>query len=837
MNRNLLKSSKAKISKFNVSPSWLKNGMVNLSRLIMSELYKFKMIFVTANLFKLLSFFLNFRMIFVGLLLVSHIYVFAGTPFKQVLEAAKAKMINGASLLENKTASGNNLVSLSKPGHGLVFENLPKAKKLAIRYASVNVGTISVAVNNQDAIKVNVHSSGDVTGSFLNAIIDIAIPKGAKLQIKLDTSDVTLNIDQIIIGNNNMGLPPDIWNLPPLQVADGEYPADWKGISRIYTVPAWWREAKFGAWSHWDPQSMPEQGDWYARGMYMEGNWQYDHHINNFGHPSEYGYKDICHNWVIDRWNPEELMNLYVEMGARYFMAMGVHHDNYDCWDSKYQPWNSVNVGPKKDIVGIWEKIARQHNLRFGIGFHHTPARTWGQFMTVRYTSDISGPMQGVPYDAFQTIADGKGKWWEGMDPVDLYGPEHDVKNPLQSPFANQFMWRVDDAITKYKPDMIYFDEHAGDSQFDLGVQMGLGLLAPQLIANYYNKSLEWNEGKIDVVINLKGVGGLYNSFENNPQLLPFVDRAIVKSTEFHIEPEIMAYPFQTETSISDWHYRSGQEYMSAQKVIELLMQNVSRNGTMLLNLTQRGRGDLDPELVQIAKDVGEWLKINGEAVYGSRPFEDCGDYTVSYTRNNSFVYAAIFNWSDSTKLLNALRSGGSTLGNITKVELLGSDVILNFVQDENGLTVKPEENAKPLSDISDQVLAQQSRVLRITHDKGWFNDDDPGAEAPGWFRYANLGAGDYNNDLTVSDTPGDVWSSSFTGTSITVITPKEAGAGMIEIGIDGQIRALVDLSTTGERKPQQMVFQETGLPDGKHYVTITNRGTAKVAVDALIIR
>ena len=181
--------------------------------------------------------------------------------------------------------------------------------------------------------------------------------------ISLVTNDITVNIDQIIVGDGDLGLPPDIWNLPPLPVTAGQYPADWKGLSRLYTVPDWWREAKFGAWAHWDPQSMPEQGDWYARGMYIQGNRQYEYHLKNFGHPSEYGYKDICHNWVIDRWNPEELMDLFVEMGARYFIAMGVHHDNFDCWNSAYQPWNSVNVGPKVDIVGTWEKVARQRGL------------------------------------------------------------------------------------------------------------------------------------------------------------------------------------------------------------------------------------------------------------------------------------------------------------------------------------------------------------------------------------------------------------------------------------------------------------------------------------------
>src|SRR5205807_4236848 len=155
-----------------------------------------------------------------------------------------------------------------------------------------------------------------------------------------------------------------------------------------------------------------------------------------------------------------------VDMGDRYFMAMGCHHDNFDCFDSQYQPWNAVHVGPKVDIVGTWEKVARKCGMRFGIGFHNTPARTWGQFMPVRYSSDKTGSMKGVPYDALDTVLDGKGEWWDGMDPVGFYGPPHTIavnaarspdNDPLLSPFANQFMWRVDDAITKYHPDLIYF--------------------------------------------------------------------------------------------------------------------------------------------------------------------------------------------------------------------------------------------------------------------------------------------------------------------------------------------------------------------------------------------
>jgi alpha-L-fucosidase len=757
---------------------------------------------------------------------------------EHVFEAESAQSIGGAFKVADATASGGCLVGLTKPGEGIRFAGLPAASKLAIRYASVGVGTISVAVDDQPARKVNVHSSGALTNSFLDAIIEVAIPVKATLALSLATNDVAVNIDRIIVGDGDLGLPPDIWNLPPLPVAAGPYSPDWKAMSRLYQTPEWWRDAKFGAWAHWDPQSMPEDGDWYARGMYQEGSQQYRYHTNHFGHPSEYGYKDIARNWVIDRWKPNELMNLYAEMGARYFMAMGVHHDNFDCWDSKYQPWNSVHVGPKADVVGTWEKAARQGGLHFGIGFHNSPPRTWGQFMPVRYASDKGGPKQGVPYDALQTILDGKGKWWQGMDPVDLYGPPHNNRDPLLSPFANQFMWRVDDAITKYHPDVIYFDEAAGDTLMDLGVHMGLGFLAPQLVANFYNKSVQWNSGKMDVVINLKCIGGRYNSFKDR-DMIPVVERALVKSSEADIEPQIMAYSFQTETTIADWHYRARQRYLDAKKTVGLLMQNVSRNGAMLLNLTQHGRGDLDPQVIEIAKDIGAWLKINGEAVYSSRPFEVCQENSnsVCYTRNNGNVYAALLNWSNGPITLKALRAGGATLGTISKIELLGSDVPLTFTQDDQGLTVTPSGPVEPLPGIANQSLASACRVLRITHEKGWFNDDDPSASYAGWIRRCNLGTGDFNNDLTISETPGDVWSSSFTGAAVSTIAPKEPGAGKIEIQIDGQTRATADLSTSGARQAQQTVCEITGLTPGKHAISIVNRGPGPVAVDALVVQ
>ncbi|HEX7501758.1 MAG TPA: alpha-L-fucosidase, partial [Polyangia bacterium] len=543
-------------------------------------------------------------------------------------------------------------------------------------------------------------------------------------------------------------------------------------------------------------------------------------------------------NWVIDQWDPNALMDLYVQMGAKFFMAMGAHHDNFDNWDSSYQPWNSVKVGVKKDIVGTWEPIARKKGLRFGIGFHNTPARTWGQWMPIRYTSDSKGP-----FDALLTKADGKGTWWDGMDPADLYGPKHsgDCSNNScnNSAYGTQFMYRVDDAINKYHPDVVYFDDHAGDSQVDLGVHMGLGSIATTILANYYNKALTWKQGPVDVVMNMKGVGGQYNSFQNSATTLPYAERALVRSTEAATESSISAYPFQTELNIqgANWHYMAGAGYTGAASLVTTLMQNVSRNGSLLLNLTQHGRGDLDTQCTQIAKDIGAWLKVNGEAVYASRPFEVGGDNTVLYTRANGNVYATLLSWNGGAVTLSALKSGGATLGTVSKVELLGSTVAMTFSQSATGLTATPGGSVSALSGISDSQLASKIRVLRITHDKGWFNDDDSGAASPGWQRKVALGTGDYNNDLTTSTTTGDTWTSTFTGSGVSVYAPKESGDGKIEIQIDGQTSATADLSTTGARQAQQMVGQVTGLTSGQHTISIINRGPGPVAVDAIVAR
>ena len=640
----------------------------------------------------------------------------------------------------------------------------------------------------------------------------------------------------LIIGSTKAQDVIDIWNLPPLSIEQGSYTTDWNDLCRQYNTPAWWREAKLGAWSHWDPQSVAENGDWYSRGMYIEGHPQSKYHREHFGHPSEYGYKELCRDWKTDLWDPEDLMLLYIKMGARYFLALGNHHDNFDCWDSKYQPWNAVNIGPHQDIIGIWEKVARKHGMPFGIGFHSTPARTWGQFMPVRYASDKHGDKAGIPYDAMLTKADGTGKWWEGMDPQDLYGPiHHDGRKSLETPFANQFMWRVDDAIRKYQPDMIYFDEHAGNSQIDLGIDMGLGELTPQIIANFYNIAEKRTEGRREVVATFKGVGGRYNSFQHNPELISIVDRSLVKSTELYTEDNIMAFPFQTEVSLQEWHYLQGGKYRSAEEIITRLMQNVARNGCLLLNITQRGRGNIDDEARQICLDIGRWIDINQEAIYSARPFTQWGDEHVIYTRQGGYIYATILHPSAGAIVLSALSNQSASIGKIEKVELVENGHQLPFTQTAEGVTIQMEE---PLftQGIKDKNLAQGYKVIRISHDKAWFNDDDPGVHTFGWDRRCNTNEGDFNNDLSFSTLVGDTWTATIEARKISIVAPQGMGEGVMEVFIDDKHVGDVSFVKSQEVKHQTIVFTSKKMKKGEHKIQLKNKN-GTIAIDAIIIQ
>src|SRR5260370_13030872 len=203
------------------------------------------------------------------------------------------------------------------------------------------------------------------------------------------------------VAQNDSGGPA----LPP--IANGPFKPSWESLTN-YVCPEWFRDGKLGIWAHWGPQCEPEAGDWYARNMYIEGSRQYKLHLERYGHPSKFGFKDVIHLWKAERFDPDRLLGFYKANGAKYFMALANHHDNFDNFNSKYQPWNSVALGPQRDLIGAWARAARKLGLRFAVSVHGSRAWSWYE---KAQRADKTGPLAGVPYDGKLTKADGEGLW------------------------------------------------------------------------------------------------------------------------------------------------------------------------------------------------------------------------------------------------------------------------------------------------------------------------------------------------------------------------------------------------------------------------------------------
>jgi len=473
-------------------------------------------------------------------------------------------------------------------------------------------------------------------------------------------------------------LNAQVKNLP---IAEGRFKPTDESLKQ-YQYPAWFRDAKFGIWAHWGPQAVPRQGDWYARNMYLENgpawaNDVYKYHLKHYGHPSVFGYKDIISLWKAERWNPEELMKLYKKVGAKYFVSMGTHHDDFFLWNSKIHRWNSVNMGPKKDVVGLWQKAAQNQGLRFGVSEHLAASYTWFQ---TAHGSDKTGDIAGVPYD--------------GNDPQyeDLYHGKAAAddtgwmtKNPV---WQKEWFDRISELVDMYKPDFLY-----SDCALPFGNEVGRSL-----IAHFYNEDLQKNNGKLEAVYTCKE--------PSKGRFVQDVERGVLDS--------ISEFPWQTDTSIGDWFFRTGQKYKTSEEVIQMLVDIVSKNGNLLLNVVQTPEGDLDSDVLKILEEIAGWTKINGEAIYGSRPWKNYGEgpsttgkqekgqfgglkdvqpYAaddIRFTTKNGTLYA--FCMSTPTENIEI-----KSLGKLSKysskavasISMLGSTQKLNWKQTESCLTIK----------------------------------------------------------------------------------------------------------------------------------------------------
>ncbi len=447
---------------------------------------------------------------------------------------------------------------------------------------------------------------------------------------------------------------------------------------KAYRIPEWFQDAKFGIWAHWGPQSVPEDGDWYARQMYIQGNPQYKFHVEHYGHPSKVGFKDVIATFKADKWDPEHLMDLYKKAGAKYFVSMGVHHDNFDMWHSKYQPrWNAAASGPKKDIVGMFKDAARKRGLYFGVSEHLSNSFDW---LATSHTSDKEGPLAGVPYDGTNPdFADLYHKY-DDM-PADFAQKAAAMGRVAPERWKQQYFNRIKDLIDQHHPDLLYTD---GGIPFD---NYGLGLVAS--LYNVNPKAIYTSKTKSDCA---EGTCALD------------MERGIID--------QISPVPWQTDTCIGGWHYKKDIKYKTPKTVIDMFADIVSRNGNLLLNFPLPGSGELDPEELRILAAITDWMAVNSEAIYSSRPWKIYGigpstvpvpvqpnrprfnengrkaltAEDVRFTTKGKYLYALVMGWPEKEAVIAA------DTGKIHNVELLGHKGKLKWTQDATSIKIQLPE-------------------------------------------------------------------------------------------------------------------------------------------------
>ncbi len=439
--------------------------------------------------------------------------------------------------------------------------------------------------------------------------------------------------------------------LNDIGTAKGSFEPSFESLEK-FECPEWFRDAKFGLWAHWGAQSLTVAGDWMAQGMYawaedkennipeskfLAPNGRYiDLTTKKYGHPSQVGYTKIIDMWKAEKFTQEyanELMQLYKRAGGKYFMALVNHHDNFDNWDSKHHRWNAVNKGPKKNIVGIWQKAAQNADLKFGLTSHlwrsfdirgrpdgdpkwddvwtsYAPqwedairrmrrnGEIWpgtdGWFAIAHQSDPRPGPYQGIPFD--------------GADPKnwDLF---HDYEHPEEYNWAEKWYNRMVDVIDQHRPDLFYLDSQ--------GFQFWEQENGRKVFSHFFNQGLQKYDGKQEVVLQLKA----HFDPKKDMKGMAIVDEE--GSVLNHILPE----PWQTDISLGGWWWsgENGNE-RNSNWVIDILVDIVSKNGNLLLNVPNHPDGHISQKAMTALTNVGDWMEVNGEGIYATRPWNVFGE-------------------------------------------------------------------------------------------------------------------------------------------------------------------------------------------------------------------
>lgn len=441
------------------------------------------------------------------------------------------------------------------------------------------------------------------------------------------------------------------------------YEATWNSLKK-YQVPDWFRDVKFGIFIHWGVYSVPAFGsEWYPREMYRKGTKEFDHHVNTYGPHAKFGYKDFIPLFKAEKFNAAQWVDLFKRSGAKYVVPVAEHHDGFPMYKTALTKWNAVEMGPKRDVLGELAAEIKKQGLIFGLSSHR-----------IEHWFFMNGGRQ------FES---------DVLDPANasLYGPAREENETPTPEFMNDWLLRCTELVDNYQPQLFWFDWWIEQPAMDP--------YRKSFASYYYNKGLSWNKG---VVINYKNSS--------------FPDEAAVLDLERGKLAGIRKLAWQTDDAIGNksWGYAAGNTFKSAQYVITNLIDIVSKNGNLLLNIGPRADGTITDEETQTLLGTGKWLEINGEAIYSTRPWKLYGEgptesasgsfsdqkkpYTakdIRFTVKGETLYAIAMGQPTENTMINALGIKAAN-GTIASIEMVGSTEKISWKQEAGALIIKPSK-------------------------------------------------------------------------------------------------------------------------------------------------
>jgi alpha-L-fucosidase len=452
----------------------------------------------------------------------------------------------------------------------------------------------------------------------------------------------------------------------------GPYRSSWESLQK-YEVPQWYADAKFGIFIHWGVYSVPAFGsEWYPRQMYQNDSREFKHHIATYGPQSKFGYKDFIPNFKAQKFDANSWANLFEKAGAKFVVPVAEHHDGFPMYDCTFTDWSAAKMGPKRDIVGELAVAVRKHNMHLGASSHRAE-HYWFFDGGRKFDSDVQDPKY-----------------------AGLYGPAHPEKTPdgksnsqPDAAYMDDWLVRTAEIVDKYKPDLIWFDWWIEQPVFQPYLQ--------KFAAFYYNRGAEWKRG--GVAINYKNTS--------------FPDKAAVLDIERGKLDAMRKYLWQTDTSVGlkSWGYIEGEKFRDPDGLIDDLIDIVSKNGVLLLNIGPRPDGTIPEEAQKVLLAMGRWLRANGEAIYGTRPWKVYGEgptevltggftdakskpFTaedIRFTQKGNALYAITLDWPAKPVVIKSLGSNAHvTDQKIGSIRLIGSDEKLKWTQGAGSLTIEP---------------------------------------------------------------------------------------------------------------------------------------------------